>query len=337
MLNQPITESFAFADQKEARALLGHRDRHLRLIRESLGAQVSVRGDVAVLEGPPEAVRRTLRLLQDLTLLIKERGFLRMHEVENAISAAAETETGAENGFEVIAPGVTVRAKSQGQAAYAQALRQCDLVFCAGPAGAGKTYLAVAAAVSALRAGAVRRIVLTRPAVEAGEKLGFLPGDFQAKVNPYLRPLYDALEDMMAPEQLRKYVEMDIVEIAPLAYMRGRTLDNAHIILDEGQNCSTRQMRMFLTRLGAHSRAVVTGDVSQTDLPAGQLSGMVEAMEVLKDVESVATVRLGPEDIVRHKLVQDIVDAYESRDAAKARTQPGGARYAPSRGEGAAN
>lgn len=319
-----ITESFVFADSKEARSILGHRDRHLRLIREALGVDVSVRGDTVMVEGAEKAVLRSLRLLQDLTELVRDRGFLRVHEVENAIHAAAEAVGDGEEGFDVIAPGVTVRAKSQGQAEYAHALRASDLVFCSGPAGAGKTYLAVAAAVSALRGGRVRRIILTRPAVEAGEKLGFLPGDFQAKVNPYLRPLYDALEDMMAPEQLRKYIEMDIVEVAPLAFMRGRTLEHAFIILDEGQNCTPRQMRMFLTRLGAHSKAVVTGDISQTDLPAGQVSGMVEAMRVLSRVESVASVQLSQADIVRHRLVQDIVDAYEAEDARRQHSEPKG-------------
>ena len=303
-----------FADQKEARALLGHRDRHLRLLRDGLKVEASVRGDTLTVEGSEESVQHAFQLVQDLVQLVRDRGFLRAHEVEHAVRAAVgEGVAGRENGFHVIAPGVTVRAKSEGQAGYARALRENDLVFCAGPAGAGKTYLAVAAAVSALRAGHVRRIVLTRPAIEAGEKLGFLPGDFQAKVNPYLRPLYDALEDMMAPEQLRRYIEMDTVEVAPLAYMRGRTLEYAHIILDEGQNCTCRQMRMFLTRLGPHSRAVVTGDISQTDLPPRQKSGMVEAMEVLRHVRSVSLIRLSQADIVRHRLVQDIVDAYARR------------------------
>ena len=271
------------------------------------------------LDGPEAAVRTAYSLFEDLIQLVRDRGFLRVHEVETAIRAAAEQEASVgANGFYVIAPGVTVRAMGEGQAQYARALRQFDLVFCAGPAGAGKTYLAVASAVSALRAGEARRIVLTRPALEADEKLGFLPGDFQAKVNPYLRPLYDALEDMMAPEQLRKYADMDTIEVAPLAYMRGRTLDHAYIILDEGQNCTCRQMRMFLTRLGARSRAVVTGDLSQTDLPRGVRSGMVEAMEVLRDVPSVASVRLSQADIVRHPLVQDIVDAYAQRDKRRA-------------------
>ena len=314
-----ITESLAFASAREAHMILGHHDRHLRLVRDAFSVRLAMRGETLVIEGPEDAVRRVQGILLGLVQLIRERGFLRGYEVEQAIAAAAEGgEAEPGDGFDVIAPGVTVRAKTSGQVAYARALRECDLVFCSGPAGAGKTYLAVAAAVSALRSGAVKRIVLTRPAVEAGEKLGFLPGDFQAKVNPYLRPLYDALGDMMALEQLRRYAEMDIVEVAPLAYMRGRTLDHAVIILDEGQNCTPGQMRMFLTRLGAHSRAVVTGDLSQTDLPPGQESGMKEAMDVLSHVRSVAMITLGQADIVRHRLVQDIVDAYRLRDERRA-------------------
>ncbi|GAF76318.1 unnamed protein product, partial [marine sediment metagenome] len=185
------------------------------------------------------------------------------------------------------------------------------LVFCVGPAGTGKTYLAVAMAVAALKREAVRKIILTRPAVEAGESLGFLPGDMQAKVNPYLRPLYDALNDMMPQDQVRRYLENDLLEVAPLAYMRGRTLDHAFIILDEGQNCTSKQMKMFLTRLGASSKSVVTGDVSQTDLPPNEVSGMKEATGLLKDVKGIGFVRLTRRDIIRHRLVQDIVDAYD--------------------------
>lgn len=313
--NPLVTESLVFADPKEAQALLGHRDRHLRLVRDALSIRVAMRGDTLILEGDEESVRLACRIFEDLTQLVRDRGFLRRHEVENAIGALCDAEASAQDGFEVIAPGVTVCPRTPGQARYAEALRESELVFCAGPAGAGKTYLAVAAAVSALRAGSVRRIVLTRPAIEAGERLGFLPGDFQQKVNPYLRPLYDALNEMMAPEQLRRYIEMDIVEVAPLAYMRGRTLDHAFNILDEGQNCTRGQMRMFLTRLGAHARAVVTGDTSQTDLPPGDVSGMVEAIDVLAGLDSVRTIHLGQSDIVRHRLVMDIVDAYEVHDA----------------------
>jgi phosphate starvation-inducible PhoH-like protein len=316
------TETVFLSDPGEARDIAGHHDRHLRLLRDALSVRISMRGETVTLTGERAAVDRTCRLLQDLRRLRRDRGGLRTEDVEAALrEVTGETDGGDGDGFRVAAPGRTIRARSGGQAHYMQAMRRHPLVFCSGPAGTGKTYLAVAAAVSALRAGEVRRIVLTRPAIEAGERLGYLPGDFQAKVNPYLRPLYDAIEDMAAPPQLAKYVEMNIVEVAPLAYMRGRTLDHAFIILDEGQNCTSRQMRMFLTRLGASSRAVVTGDISQTDLPPSEICGMVEAMHVLRKVRGVAIVRLGPDDIVRHPLVQDIVDAYDTSDSERGRRE----------------
>ena len=320
--DDPVTESLVLADPKETQALLGHRDRNLRIVRDALGVRVAMRGETLILEGSAEDVGLARRLFEDLLQLVRDRGFLRTHEVESAIQSACERRNGSgEAGLDVIAPGMTVFPRTEGQRTYVRALQESELVFCTGPAGAGKTYLAVAAAVSALRAGKVRRIILTRPALEVDEKLGFLPGDMQQKVDPYLRPLYDALEDMMAPEQLKRYIEMDVVEVAPLAYMRGRTLDHSFNILDEGQNCTCRQMRMFLTRLGAHARAVVTGDISQTDLPPAEVSGMVEAMDVLKGVEPVRAIHLDQADIVRHRLVQNIVDAYAARDG---RRRPSG-------------
>jgi len=207
-------------------------------------------------------------------------------------------------------PLKSVRARTEGQTRYLNALRDREMVLCAGPAGTGKTWLAVAMAVSLLRSGAVKKIVLVRPAVEAGERLGFLPGDIAAKVNPYLRPLFDALNDLMDPEQVKRYLESDVIEIAPLAYMRGRTLNNACIILDEGQNTTVSQMMMFLTRMGNGSKIIVTGDMSQIDLPPNVESGLIDAVERLDGLDGIAVVRLDERDIVRHPLVQRVLSAY---------------------------
>ena len=321
---ESVTEFLVLSGPQEAHALAGHRDSHLRLLRDALGVRVTMRGERLFVEGDSPDVQQAFRLVGDLLQLIRDRGHLRVHEVQNAIRSLVEgRDAPGDVGFRVIAPGRTVHARTPGQARYMRSIVEKPLVFCAGPAGTGKTYLAVAAAVDSLRSGEVSRIVLARPAVEAGENLGFLPGDYQEKVNPYLRPLYDALNDMVAIQQLHKYLSTDIIEVAPLAYMRGRTLDHAFIILDEGQNCTGRQMRMFLTRLGASSRAVVTGDISQTDLPTSEVSGMIEAMHVLRHLDGVAMVRLDQEDIVRHRLVQDIVDAYQSSDSGHKPAAPG--------------
>jgi phosphate starvation-inducible PhoH-like protein len=212
--------------------------------------------------------------------------------------------------------GTYVTPRSKGQAAYLEAIRTHDIVFSIGPAGTGKTYLAVAMALSALRNGRVKKLILARPAVEAGEKLGFLPGDLEEKVNPYLRPLYDALNDMLDFAQVRKYVERDVIEVVPLAFMRGRTLNHAFVILDEAQNTTVGQMMMFLTRLGNRSQGVITGDVTQVDLPSNELSGLIHAERILASIEGIAFVHLTKGDIVRHRLVQEIVAAYE-RDAAE--------------------
>ena len=215
--------------------------------------------------------------------------------------------------------GRPVKPKTLGQEKYVQAIRDNTIVIGVGPAGTGKTYLAVAMAVSAFRAKEVNRIILTRPAVEAGEKLGFLPGDLQQKVDPYLRPLYDALFDMLGAENFQRYQEKGNIEVAPLAYMRGRTLDDSFIILDEAQNTTTEQMKMFLTRLGFNSKMVVTGDITQIDLPDGKRSGLVEITKILKNIEDIKTVKFSEKDVVRHKLVQDIIKAYEKYEEAKKR------------------
>ena len=319
--NSLKTETIRFDGMENARAFLGQHDRPLRLLRDAFGVQVVMRGGVLTLKGEDERVRSAARVVSDLIESIRTAGKLSTADVERAISEAQRPESAVgEIRIDVLAPGRTVRPRTRGQADYVRAIQKNDLVFCIGPAGTGKTYLAVAMAVAALKAGSVRKIVLTRPAIEAGERLGFLPGDMQAKVNPYLRPLYDALIDMIALDQVGRYMESDLLEVAPLAYMRGRTLDHAFIILDEGQNCTSKQMKMFLTRLGSSSKCVVTGDVSQTDLPANEVSGIKEATGLLQDVRGIGFVHLTQADIIRHRLVQDIVDAYEAQRRASSPT-----------------
>jgi phosphate starvation-inducible PhoH-like protein len=238
--------------------------------------------------------------------------------IEDEGESAARGGLGRESGLSALErSAVKGLARSRGQEAYLQAILRNDLVFCIGPAGTGKTFLAVRMAVNALRAGEIRRIVLCRPAVEAGEKLGFLPGDFQAKINPYLRPLYDALNDILDYDQVKRYVDREIIEVIPLAFMRGRTLNNAFIILDEGQNTTISQMKMFLTRLGMNSKVVVNGDITQVDLPEGQPSGLIHAERIIRSIPGIAWIRLEKVDIVRHPLVKHIVEAYEAADEAR--------------------
>jgi phosphate starvation-inducible PhoH-like protein len=317
------SQTFHIDQIEKARVLLGRQDRHLRLLRDTFNIRVFMRGHVLTLEGEAAGVQSASKVVTDLLEQLRQKPHLSAAEVEEAISGAIQSEQSSSDiHVEVFTRGHAIRPRTPGQAAYLKAIAENDLVFCAGPAGSGKTYLAVAMAVAALKRDAVRKIILTRPAVEAGERLGFLPGDMQAKVDPYLRPLYDALHDMMPLVQLQHYVENDVLEVAPLAYMRGRNLDRAFIILDEGQNCTRKQMQMFLTRLGASSKSVVTGDISQTDLPPDAPSGMVEAMALLRDVQGIGFVALTQRDIVRHRLVQDIVDAYEARDKALSAAGP---------------
>jgi len=306
-------ETIRIEDAERARRVLGNRDRHLRSLREMFAVRAVMRGDVLRIEGQRDAVRRAARVAREVLDALARNPDMDDAEIEAILLGAPSTSPVAEDTtIEVFPPKRRIVPRTPGQAHYVRAVMANDLVFCVGPGGTGKTYLAVAMAVSALKKNRVRKIILTRPAIEAGEKLGFLPGDMRAKVNPYLRPLYDALQDMMSFEQIPRYMERDVIEVAPLAYMRGRTLDNAFIILDEGQNCTRKQMRMFLTRLGPASKSVITGDISQTDLPPSEISGMVEAMHVLRGIQGIAFVRLTQADIVRHRLVQQIVDAYEA-------------------------
>ncbi|MGH7171505.1 MAG: PhoH family protein [Gemmataceae bacterium] len=298
----------------EAVLLFGSRDQHLREIRTRLGMQQLVgRGDQILLKGSDEQLSLASRVFEQLRHMLRQQGSLSSEDIKTVLEVVTQggdriglsTEKGTE------ASSRYVRPRTDGQGRYVRALRENDLTICVGPAGTGKTFLAVGMAVSLLRQAAVKKIVLVRPAVEAGERLGFLPGDIAAKVNPYLRPLFDALNDMMEPEQLKRYMENDIIEIVPLAFMRGRTLNQAVIILDEGQNTTIPQMKMFLTRMGSGSKIIVTGDVTQVDLPKQTRSGLTDAIHRLHDIERIAIIFLDENDIVRNPLVQQILRAYE--------------------------
>jgi phosphate starvation-inducible protein PhoH and related proteins len=303
--------SIAVVDSKRLVAVFGPRDQHLRRIRSALGVGVSARDDSIQIEGEEAAVLRAAEIFEQLDRIAREHGTVEIADVTELLSAATgTTQTVPRDPIEVHRPDKQVQPRSAGQAAYVKAIREHDVVVCSGPAGSGKTFLAVAMAVSALRTEQVRKIVLVRPAVEAGESLGYLPGDLQAKINPYLRPLLDALREMMDYELLKRLTEQDVVEMVPLAYMRGRTLNNAFIILDEAQNTTVAQMKMFLTRLGVGSKMVISGDTTQIDLPPNRRSGLVDAMERLERVRGCGRVQLGGIDIVRHPLVQRIVEAY---------------------------
>ena len=355
-------ERIADVGEAAQRALFGPMDRHLRAVRERFGVRITVRHETLTLEGHDDAAvqdvaRRVKRVLGRLRrpgdpsseeledLLLGDGRFdaeqgrgprtRRSRSGRGAKSAGRHTAAGSRRSPPP-PPGAAYdgpvpkrpEPRTEGQRQYVAAIRKHDVVFAIGPAGTGKTYLAVVEAVDALRSGQVRRIVLTRPAVEAGEKLGFLPGDFQAKINPYLRPLYDALGELIPWGEVQRYMDADVIEIVPLAYMRGRTLKGSFIILDEAQNTTPAQMKMFLTRLGDDSKVVVNGDTTQIDLPESTRSGLVESVRVLEGVAGLQVIRFGPEDIQRHPLVQRIVDAYDREDARKAdlgTTPPDGA------------
>jgi phosphate starvation-inducible PhoH-like protein len=297
----------------EVRVLLGVGDKNARRLRETYQVALTVRKGELQLEGGDREVEAARRVVEEALQRMRRPGGAGEEEVDLLLRGPAP-EAPAPPGNDVLLKTRTnriVAPRTEGQKGYVRAMLDSEVVFCIGPAGTGKTYLAVAMAVRMLREGVVKKLTLTRPAVEAGEKLGFLPGTYEAKVNPYLRPLYDALYDLLDPGQIRKLAEHDVIEVAPLAYMRGRTLSEAFIILDEGQNTTPAQMKMFLTRMGQGSRMVVTGDITQIDLPPSAVSGMVHATRLLEGIEGVAVCRLGKGDIVRHAVVQRIVDAYE--------------------------
>ena len=298
-------------DPSRQGVVYGTADRNLRLIRTAFDVRISARDNAVRISGTSEAVQRAAHVIERIQDALRTRASLSDDFVTEVIEQATQDGHGSsESTIDVFLSSRTIVPRSDGQRAYLEAIRGNDLTCCVGPAGTGKTYLAVAESVSLLKRQKIERIVLVRPAVEAGEKLGYLPGDLQAKVNPYLRPLFDAMHDMMSFDQIRRFMQNDVIEVVPLAFMRGRTLNNAAIILDEAQNTTVSQMLMFLTRMGNHSKMIVTGDDSQSDLPEDEPSGFTDALDKLMGTESVAVVRLERSDIVRHVLVQRIVEAY---------------------------
>ncbi|WP_313992091.1 PhoH family protein [uncultured Selenomonas sp.] len=312
---QETTAEIAFRDQQEAYAVLGDRDSLLLALQETFACHMVSRGGMLAVTGAAEDVAAARTLVEELLYYHRQGAVLTTHEVAygaRLVRAGRAEEVHAlfSEVLLVTAKGKEVRAKTLGQRDYLAAIRRNAVTLGIGPAGTGKTYLAVVMAVAALRSRAVSRIILTRPAVEAGEHLGFLPGDLTEKINPYLRPLYDALQDILGAEGYQKMMSRQLIEVAPLAYMRGRTLEDAFIILDEAQNTTGAQMKMFLTRLGFGSRMVVTGDLEQVDLPRGTVSGLKQASQILRGVQGISIVRLAPVDIIRHEVVTRIVEAY---------------------------
>ena len=298
-------------------SLFGLNDQNVALIEQECGVTIALRGAELAISGQTEDCELAASVIEKLIDMIHHHDLVDRTRIRYAIALAREGKVDMIDEIlrSVVAithRGKQIRCKTLGQQEYVQAIRDHDLTFAVGPAGTGKTYLAMALAVVALKNKEIERIVLTRPAVEAGEKLGFLPGDLTQKVDPYLRPLYDALYDFMGVDSYQKMLERGVVEVAPLAYMRGRTLSDSFIILDEAQNTTSEQMKMFLTRIGFHSKVVVTGDITQTDLPYGKKSGLGEALEILKDIPAIGKVYLTHKDVVRHELVQQIVQAYDA-------------------------
>jgi len=317
-----LAEKRITIDQADPLLIFGFNDTYLRRIEAAFPeTQIIARGNQVLLRGSEDAIAHIERLLHEMILILNRNGNLTENDIETVLALITS-----ENG--VPAPpsdfgdvvlytpsGGTIRARTPNQARLVEAARRSDIVFAIGPAGTGKTFTAVALAVTALKSRQVKRIVLCRPAVEAGERLGFLPGDFREKVDPYLRPLYDALEEMLPGDKLRAYMEQHVVEIVPLAYMRGRTLSAAFVILDEAQNATALQMKMFLTRLGVNSRAIITGDVTQIDLPSRSQSGLLEARQILEGVTGIDFVYFDQGDVVRHRLVKDIIEAYDRHNS----------------------
>ncbi len=316
---RPYTKELIFEDYPVVRSLYGERGSHFKILEDAFKVKLILKGNHIVITGEPEDLDLTERTLEELYALIKAGYSIYPTDVEYASRILLENPKAhlkdifldtilITSGRKSVSPkGIT-------QKRYVEAIRRSEIVFGIGPAGTGKTYLAVAMAVSFLMRGEVNRLILVRPAVEAGEKLGFLPGDLVEKVNPYLRPLYDALYDMLSFDRVVKLFQKGVIEVAPLAFMRGRTLNEAFIILDEAQNTTTEQMKMFLTRIGQGSRAVITGDVTQIDLPEPKKSGLLEAMELLEGIEGITFVYFTKKDVVRHPIVQKIIDAYEKRE-----------------------
>jgi phosphate starvation-inducible PhoH-like protein len=313
-----VSRKVVLQDNEEARAVFGPQDAHIRVLDELFSCDVASRGNQLLLQGDEDSVAAVEHVVNAVVALVRKGQAITQRDIYYAASLCEagrldELAGLFEEDLALTFRGRAIRVKTLGQKQYVDQIRKRDIVFGVGPAGTGKTYLAVVLASVALRRGTFKRMVLTRPAVEAGENLGFLPGDLQEKVDPYLRPLYDALHDVMGPEQLARSMERGVIEVAPLAYMRGRTLDDSFVILDEAQNTTAEQMKMFLTRLGVGSKMVITGDVTQIDLPRGKRSGLQEAVRILSDLDDIGFVWLDEGDVVRHPLVAQIIRAY-SRD-----------------------
>jgi len=316
------TKKLTFPDHDLFRMLCGEHNIHLHTIEKKIGLSVAVRGNRLTLQGGDWEVELAEKVLEQLYGLLEEHYPLYENDVEYAVrilsnDISANLKKIFLDKIYITSSKRVITPKSINQKAYIDSIRRFDIVFSIGPAGTGKTYLAMAMAIASLVKKEVKRVVLTRPAVEAGEHLGFLPGDLYEKVNPYLRPLYDALHDMMDFEDASRLVQRGVIEVAPLAFMRGRTLNDSFVILDEAQNATTEQMKMFLTRLGFSSKAVITGDVTQVDLPQGKISGLIEARNILQGIKGIKFVYFSREDVVRHPLVQEIIDAYERTEASK--------------------
>ena len=315
-MQQQTEKKIVLADSPEANAILGRHDEHLRLISDQFACRIVARGDEITITGETTEVELVSKLLNEMLYLFREGNAITSHDVRYSIRVLKEGKGDIlhqmfADTVLVTARGRHIKPKTLGQRIYLESIRQNYITFGIGPAGTGKTYLAVAMAVFALRNKEVERIILTRPAVEAGEKLGFLPGDMQDKVDPYLRPLYDALYDILGIDTFQKYMTKNIIEVAPLAYMRGRTLDDAFIILDEAQNTTPEQMKMFLTRMGFGSKMVVTGDITQVDLPRNNKSGLETATRIVKNIAGIGAIFLNESDVVRHEIVGRIIKAYE--------------------------
>ncbi len=322
LADKAFSRTIMLESGEEALQLFGKHDRHFDLIEDNFSVRLLPKDFELVIEGSEAEVEPLYQMFQELLRSIRRGHFLSSREFEYALKLTREghVKSVRELFSELLLVthrGKQIRPKTIGQKRYLEAMRQKDIVLCIGPAGTGKTYLALAMAIDALKKKQVQRLILARPAVEAGEHLGFLPGDFQEKVDPYLRPVYDGLYDLLGVELFQKYRDRGIIEVAPLAYMRGRTLDDSFVVLDEGQNATSEQMKMFLTRLGFGSKAVVTGDITQIDLPRERESGLAEAQRILAAVEGIALVYLTEKDVVRHPLVQNIIKAYEKYEAGK--------------------
>ncbi len=320
-----VQKSFEVSEEKFERELFGNFDENIKIIEDTLKIDVILREGNIVLIGQQKNVEEALKLMEELHQTVSNGKSLDKQSISYSLSLLLEGKEEQLKELEdiivVTKKGKPIQPKTLGQKRYLELIKSNDITFGIGPAGTGKTYLAVAMAVKAFKRDEVSKIVLTRPAVEAGESLGFLPGDLKEKVDPYLIPLYDALFDMFGPEKFAKYLERGFIEVAPLAFMRGRTLDNAFIILDEAQNTTPEQMKMFLTRLGFGSKTVITGDLTQTDLPNKKQSGLLQATKILKDVEGIESITLNDKDVVRHELVQRIIRAYEKFDNAQEKKQ----------------